>query len=121
MSPTPEELYIANEKLARKCLLRFFPALANDEDVLQTARMALWRACQDFKPGKWQLSTLAYTYIRRDIIKEWRNSKRAKRAQETISLSTPIHDKSGNEYELEEVLPGAKTWTGATVKLGGIV
>ena len=70
MSPTPEELYIANEKLARKCLLRFFPALANDEDVLQTARMALWRACQDFKPGKWQLSTLAYTYIRRDIIKE---------------------------------------------------
>lgn len=36
MSPTPEELYIANEKLARKCLLRFFPALANDEDVLQT-------------------------------------------------------------------------------------
>ena len=46
--------------------------------------------------------------FRRDIIKEWRNSKRTKRAQETISLSTPIHDKSGNEYELEEVLPGAK-------------
>ena len=103
-----EELYIANEKLARKCLLRFFPALANDEDVLQTARLALWRACQDFKPGKWQLSTLAYTYIRRDIIKEWRSSKRTKRAQETISLSTLIRDKSGSEYELEEVLPGAK-------------
>lgn len=108
MSPTPEELYIANEKLARKCLLRFFPALVNDEDALQTARMALWRACQDFKPGKWQLSTLAYTYIRRDIIKEWRSSKRTKRAQETISLSTPIRDKSGGEYELEEILPGQK-------------
>lgn len=26
-STSCEELYIANEKLARKCLLRFFPAL----------------------------------------------------------------------------------------------
>ena len=97
MSPTPEELYIANERLVYQCLKRYFPHLQYDEDTQQTAKMALWRACMDYAPEKGALSTLAWRYIRNTIRAELRLANCKKRRKSVISLSTAVLSDYGSD------------------------
>ena len=97
MSPTPEELYIANERLVYQCLKRYFPHLQYDEDTQQTAKMALWRACMDYAPEKGALSTWAWRYIRNTIRAELRLANCKKRRKSVISLSTAVLSDYGSD------------------------
>ncbi len=59
-----EALYKDNERLAGYAIQRYYPQHSGDEDYLQEAKYALWRACQDFDPdGAAKISHFAVTYI----------------------------------------------------------
>ena len=46
---TPEELYLANERLAHWVLAKYYSRRQMDEDLQQVARLGLWKACVGFK------------------------------------------------------------------------
>ncbi len=104
-----EELYVKNEKLVYQCLRRCFPAYWLDEDFQQEAKLALWRACQDYDPEKGALSTLAWAYIRNQINQQIRLANCQKIPKNAVSLSEVVFGDSngGDTMRLEDVLPSA--------------
>ena len=109
---TAEELYMTNEKLVYYVLYRFFPRrLAEDEDMQQTARLALWRACLHYdETAGVKFATYAVTAIRRAILRELEMQNCPTKKAELISLYTKVRmRKRGNEesnVELIDILPG---------------
>lgn len=53
-----------NMKLVPFTLHKYFPEMAFDEDAMQEGYLALWKACQGYKPGKGAFSTYAVRAIK---------------------------------------------------------
>lgn len=53
-----------NMKLVPFTLHKYFPEMAFDEDAMQEGYIALWKACQGYKPGKGAFSTYAVRSIK---------------------------------------------------------
>lgn len=94
-----EELYLANEKLAFGALQKYFPSWANDDDIQQIAKLALWQACLNWDPEKGPLSTMAYICVRRAVGNHLRRDNAVRRGGDRkhmgprpMSLDAEIHD-----------------------------
>lgn len=61
------ELFQKNEGLMFYTIKKYFPFLTKDEDAIQTARIALWRASEHYKPYYAEFSTYAVKSIRRNL------------------------------------------------------
>lgn len=71
-----ERLYLENEKLIYGALYQYFPALASDEDIQQTAGIGLWKACLNYDADKSCFSTAAYKFIKTEVLQELRKRQR---------------------------------------------
>ena len=80
-----------NENLIYFTLNTYFPLLADDEDMQQVARIALWKAIEKYSPEKGALSTIVVHNIRKKIANELKNKSRHK-SPYTVSLSDAIPD-----------------------------
>lgn len=89
---SPYERYIVNENLAYSALKMQFKALADDEDIRQEARLALWEACISFDESRAAFSTFAYLMVRCRIMKLLRKNRAKMRMADIISLQTPVSD-----------------------------
>lgn len=71
-----ERLYLENEKLIHGALQQYFPALAFDEDIQQIAGIGLWKACLNYDADKSRFSTVAYKFIKNEVLNELRKRQR---------------------------------------------
>lgn len=102
---TPEELYLANERLAYWVLAKFYPAFQMDEDYQQVAKIGLWKACLGYKEdAQIKFSSYASRCILNEICNYFRDGRRLLRDNYSdISLSTIVGE---NGMTLETALPG---------------
>ena len=102
---TPEELYLANERLAHWVLAKYYYRRQMDEDLQQVARLGLWKACISFKEGsEFTFSSYASRVMLNELSNYFRNASRTCRDNYSdISLSTIVSD---DGMTLEMALPG---------------
>lgn len=100
-----ENLYKENERLAFFVLNRHFPMLAHDDDYIQEARMALWKACMNFDESKgYTFSSYACATIHKNVLGVWYKKKReSERAKDVMSLQQPFGGE-GFDIALSDVL-----------------
>lgn len=64
-----EQRYKENEKLVYYVLKKSFPAMLTDEDIVQEAKIGLWKACISFRQEKGcQFSSYAYKVIYNSVL-----------------------------------------------------
>lgn len=105
---TPEELFLANEKLVYKALKKYCPEGYFDEDIRQIGRMGLWKACRTYNEDKSMFSTYAMRCIYNELTMHFRyngNPRRSNPNGAPISLSTLV-GKDGEETSIEEIITG---------------
>lgn len=102
---TPEKLYEENERLVYYTVSRYFPELLGNDDVLQEARIALWKCCCVYDPKKGKLSTLACKAIYRAVLC-WLRAEKSYRGGMTI-VSLQDEAPGTDHATLEDCLPGA--------------
>ena len=102
---TPEELYLANERLAHWVLAKYYYRRQMDEDLQQVARLGLWKACIGFKEGSgFTFSSYASRVMLNELSNYFRDASRTCRDNYSdISLSTIVSD---DGMTLEMALPG---------------
>ena len=102
---TPEELYLANERLAHWVLAKYYYRWQMDEDLQQVARLGLWKACIGFKEGSgFTFSSYASRVMLNELSNYFRDASRTCRDNYSdISLSTIVSD---DGMTLEMALPG---------------
>ena len=102
---TPEELYLANERLAHWILAKYYYRRQMDEDLQQVARLGLWKACIGFKEGSgFTFSSYASRVMLNELSNYFRDASRTCRDNYSdISLSTIVSD---DGMTLEMALPG---------------
>ena len=104
---TPEELYLANEKLAYWVLAKYYPAFQMDEDYQQMAKIGLWKACLGYKEdAQIKFSSYASRCILNEICNYFRDSGQTSRdGVSSLSLDVQINDDGAT---LANLLPGDK-------------
>ena len=104
---TPEELYLANEKLAYWILAKYYPAFQTDEDYQQTAKIGLWKACIGYKEDtQIKFSSYASRCILNEICNYFRDSGQTSRdGVSSLSLDVQIND---DDTTLANLIPGDK-------------
>lgn len=104
---TPEELYLANERLAHWVLAKYYSRYQMDEDWQQVARLGLWKACMGFKEDSgFTFSSYASRAMLNELNNYFRDGRRLLRDDSSdMSLSTIISD---DGMTLEMALPGDK-------------
>lgn len=91
------KLFEDNMGLAYYIVRKYYPALANDEDIRQVAQIGLWKAAQKFDDTRGtKLSTLACWCIQNEIRMELRSRNRWNRLPVGISLDDDINGECGN-------------------------
>lgn len=60
---SPTELYEKNEALVYYIVNQRYPDFISDEDLLQEAKIGLWKACLSYNPDRSMLSTFAVPAI----------------------------------------------------------
>ena len=102
---TPEELYLANERLAHWVLAKYYSRYQMDEDWQQVARLGLWKACLGFKEDSgFTFSSYASRAMLNELNNYFRDGRRLLRDNYSdISLSTIVGE---NGMTLETALPG---------------
>lgn len=85
-----DAMYLKNEKLVYYVMHREFPDYEHDEDMLQEARMALWKACLNYRPEVGKFSTYAYRAICNGINKQFRTNKRSAALGPVTSLDNHV-------------------------------
>lgn len=103
---TPEELYLANERLAYWVLAKFYPAFQMDEDYQQVAKIGLWKACLGYKEdAQIKFSSYASRCILNEICNYFRDSGQTSRdGVSSLSLDVQIND----DTTLANLIPGDK-------------
>lgn len=86
-----------NDKLVHYVLRKRFPAYAEDEDMQQACRIALWQACLRHDPAKGRLSTFAVACIDGAAKRELCHRAKLERFGDVSSLDEPVHADGGNE------------------------
>jgi len=86
---TAEQLFENNEKLAYDVVHRMkisIPGFAQ-EDLFQTAKMGLWRACQKYDEKRGRFSTWAVTCITNELLMAYRkHAGKGRKKVEVLSL-----------------------------------
>ena len=102
---TPEELYLANERLAHWVLAKYYSRRQMDEDLQQVARIGLWKACVGFKESSgFTFSSYASRIMLNELSNYFRDASRTYRDNYSdISLNTIVSD---DGMTLEMALPG---------------
>lgn len=101
---TPEERYLANERLVYHVLKTRYPMSLHNEDIQQEARIGLWRACQTFdEESGTKFSTYAGMCIDNAI--KWAFRKIHHQVP-TVSLDAVIEDQSNHDMTLKGILIG---------------
>lgn len=106
---TPENLYLANEKLVFHVIKRYFTSMMHDEDVEQIGRLGLWKACQTYNSDESKFTTYACNCIRNTIAMELRKSMATKRNSQDyilISLDQELKTSDIEDMTVAEVIPG---------------
>ena len=103
---TPEELYLANERLAYWVLAKYYPSFQMDEDYQQVAKIGLWKACLGYKEdAQIKFSSYASRCILNEICNYFRDSGQASRdGASSLSLDVQIND----DTTLANLIPGDK-------------
>lgn len=100
---TPEQLYEANERFAWWTLKRMYPQHATDADMIQTARMGLWKACTAYNEARHDnFLIVAKTCIANAVNNAMKYGSR--HYVQAISLDTPVYD--GSDITLADIVPG---------------
>ena len=104
---TPEELYLANERLAYWVLAKFYPAFQIDEDYQQIAKIGLWKACLGYKEdAQIKFSSYASRCILNEICNYFRDSGQTSRdGVSFLSLDVQINE---DDTTLANLIPGDK-------------
>lgn len=105
---TPETLYAENEALVWVVMSKHFRQYLFDDDMMQEARLALWRACLAYDPAKGKLSTIATKYIVNAVHRvHWLSQLPGRKPLEPVaSLDEQALDGVGSElHELVSVQP----------------
>ena len=103
------QLYYENEKLAYWLVHRYFPDLDTDEDILQEARIGLWKACLNYDESVGTLSALATRCVKTQVLMKLRNKKLKSNPEEMcISLETLIPDTKGETLTIGDSLDDFK-------------
>lgn len=104
-----KQRYKENEKLVYYVLRKSFPALLTDEDMIQEAKIGLWKACIAFREEKgYSFSSYAYKVIYNAILSALKkNSRRIEGRSEvtTLSIHQPINPEDP-ELTYEDILLG---------------
>ena len=72
-APTPseraqaEELFTENKRIVGDIVRKYFRQYLFDDDVMQEARLAFWRACCAYDPSRGSLYSLAARYVLNEI------------------------------------------------------
>lgn len=106
---TPEDLYLANEKLVYHVIKRYFTDKLHDEDIEQVGRLGLWKACQTYDSDLSSFSTYASNCIRNTILMELRKSTVAKRNSKgyvIVSLDQEVKAPGVETMTIADVIPG---------------
>ena len=104
---TPEELYLANERLAYWVLAKYYPTFQIDEDYQQMAKIGLWKACLGYKEdAQIKFSSYASRCILNEICNYFRDSGQTSRdGVSSLSLDVQIND---DDTTLANLIPGDK-------------
>lgn len=91
---TPEELYLANERLVYGAIGKYFPTCRNDEDTGQVGKIGLWKACLSYDPSRCStFSVYAYQCIRNEVLMDFRKRSSNARFYKTyLSLDEKLDD-----------------------------
>lgn len=103
---TPEELLHENLRLVNFVLRRYFPTLAQDEDLAQEGSIGLWKACMSYD-GRGKFSTFAVLCIKCEILMCLRKRRRS---AGTVSLDAPFGDDT-NSTTLGDMVEDPKAST----------
>lgn len=105
--------YIENEKLAYYVLKKSFPALVADEDMIQEAKIGLWKACITFREEKGHsFSSYACKVIYNTILSVLKkNSRRIEGRSDVtmLSIHQPINPDEP-ESTFEDILLGQEDY-----------
>lgn len=100
-----------NEKLIRDTIWKIYPSLADDEDIQQIGRIALWNALKSYsKEGTATFHTYASRFIRNAVVDEIRKRTNEKNTGGgtviNISFQEPLKDVE--ELNIEDIVSGSK-------------
>lgn len=62
-----EALHLENRRIVPDVVKKYYRQYLFDDDVMQEAHLAFWRACCDYDPSRGSLYTLAVRYILNEI------------------------------------------------------
>ena len=101
-----EQAILDNESLVYFAINRYFPDLCSDEDIIQTGRIGLWKACTNYDSTKSKFSTFAVRCIINEIRMELHDREKMGRLGKITSLDEPLYfDNSGNAVTLAHLFP----------------
>ena len=110
-------LYEENQKLVYYAVSMYFPCWLHDEDLIQVAKISLWRACEAFDPAKGTISTFATKYIRTGVYSYLRDCCKlppssvpfdeAYISDGSLDMASSNED-SGLSLELDKMIDGLK-------------
>ena len=106
---TPEELYLANEKLVHYVLNKHFFHKQLDEDYKQIARIGLWNACLKYNPDIGSFSSFACQCIMNEIKMDIRKaSSSCRNGQDYIfmSIDQPIKSLDASDVNVSDLVVG---------------
>jgi RNA polymerase sigma factor (sigma-70 family) len=113
-----QQLILDNMGLVVSLARSFSPRNQQElEEYIQSGRIGLWRAVKNYNSSKGALSTLAWNYIRWEIIRNLPNSKRNKNKIKLTMFSDIVEDDYpiGESREhlilknVEEMMPASLT------------
>ena len=114
---TEEQLISENMGLVVSLARSFKPRNQNQlEEYVQSGRIGLWKAIVKYEPSRGALSTIAWYYIRWEIIKNLPNSKKNRNKNlRTVSFAdlpyTPAIIPQDTSVSLSEIRPTTLTDT----------
>lgn len=117
-----EKLYEEHEGLVYAAIQKYYPTWIHDEDVMQSGRIGLWKACTIFDDSKAAFSTLAFECIRREVNKYLisLNKKATVNYWQCLSLDQEYYVDSNKKTiaDLYEFIPDSPTvvWIGGKIK-----
>lgn len=101
-----EQAILDNENLVYFVVNKYFPDLRCDEDVVQTGRIGLWKACINYNGAKSKFSTYAVQCILNEIRFELRKRAKMQKFGKIVSLDEPLYfDDEGNAVTFAHLVP----------------
>ncbi len=94
-----------NQNLIYFVIKNNFPFLIQDEDIVQSGMIGLWKACISYDEAKSAFSTYAITCIKNEINYELRKRQKYERLDVSISLNDRFETDGDQKIELIDTIP----------------